>query len=97
MLLHNNLTKGYGGDIHIIYKKYPPVHPTPLIKVTHYRQDLVPLLESAIQRCSSIFFYFGHINATVIHNILLVHAPYYVEPQAWKKKKQIKRFLSKTQ
>lgn len=49
-----------------------------------YRQDLVSLLESPIQRCSSIFFDFRHIYATVIHDILLIHAPNYVETQAWK-------------
>lgn len=49
-----------------------------------YRQDLVPLLQSAVQSCSSIFFNFGHINAVVIGNILLVNTSNYVESQTWK-------------
>lgn len=55
------------------------------MKVIYYRQDLVPLLQSSIQCCRSIFFDFGHINATVIRNIMLVHTPHYIESQAWKK------------
>lgn len=54
--------------------------------VTSYRQDLVPLLQPAIQSCSSIFFNFGHINAGVIGNIVLVNTSNYVEPQTWKNK-----------
>lgn len=56
-------------------------------KVIYYRQDLVSLFKSPIQGCSSIFFDFGHIYAIVIRNILLVHAPNYIESQSlWKKK-----------
>ena len=51
----------------------------------YYRQDLVPLLESPIQRRGSLFFYFGHIYSIVIHNILLVHTSNYVEAQTLKK------------
>lgn len=69
-----------------INKKYPPLHPKPLMKVIYYRQDLVPLLQSSVQCCSSIFFYFGHIYATVIRNIMLVHTANYIESQALKKK-----------
>lgn len=55
--------------------------------VTAYRQDLVPLLQPAIQSCSSIFFDFGHINARVIYHILLINTSNYVESQTCEKKK----------
>lgn len=57
-------------------------HGSSLMKVIYYRQDLVPFLQSSIQRCRSIFFDFGHINATIIGNIMLVHTPHYIESQA---------------
>lgn len=74
--------------MHINYK--PPLHPKPLIKVIYYRQDLVPFLQSSIQPCSSIFFYSGHIYATVIGNIMLVHTTNYIESQALKKQQKNK-------
>lgn len=55
--------------------------------VTAYRQDLVPLLQPAIQSCSSIFFDFGHINARVIFHIPLINTSNYVESQTCEKKK----------
>lgn len=75
--------------MHINYK--PPLHPKPLIKAIYYRQDLVPLLQSSIQRCSSIFFYSGNIYATVIGNIMLVHTTNYIESQTLKKQNKNKK------
>lgn len=57
---------------------------------TAYRQDLVPLLQPAVQSCSSIFFDFGHINARVIFHILLINTSNYVESQTWKNERQFK-------
>lgn len=58
-----------------------------------HRQDLVPLLQPAVQSCSSILFDFGHINARVILQKLLVNTSNYVESQTWKRWETIQRQL----